>query len=167
MQEVERHRRVGWQRRVGLGQTDVIDAAPLEHEVAGREIDLLHDRVEHRSRLRSADGRRVERHRLVRDEQRSALVGEAEVVQVGLVAVLCSDPLELGVRLIRDDVLARSVTAVHGAFPPGEHRLRVALLHLQIDAGDPMQWFEPHETAVVVDDHQAAVCRAVVRRHEE
>ena len=91
-------------------------------------------------------GREVAEDRVVGGDQRGALGGELEVVQVGLQAVAGLDVGDVGVGAVGDHVVAEA-EAVHRdvALPPRQHRPAVVLLDAQVGRrGVRRQRLEPH-----------------------
>ena len=106
--------------------------------------------------------------RLVGGDQRRALRGEVEFVQVRLQAVTRVHGRDRLVGAVVDVVVAAAVALDELALPPGQDGLAFVLLHAQVrrlDAG--RQRFEPHERAVRFEDHRAVLARAGRRGEED
>ena len=139
-----------------VGNRHVIEAVPLEQDLAGGDVDLLRDAVDHLTVGGSADRREVVGHGLVDGDQCCSLWGEAELVLVGGESVAGLDDRDLLVVLVEDHILACAVT---GAAPDcladveGEDELAAVLLDAEIGRlvgeGDREEEERP---ALVVDD---------------
>src|SRR5215211_63619 len=146
---------------VGLLDADVVYAVPLEEHLPGLYVHLLGDTLDHRSRHGAAEVGEIQAHKVVDREQSRALRGDAEVVLVSPVAVARLDPLYLPVGTIEDHVLSDAGPGLGLAFPPGQHRLALVLLHLEIQRVQPFT--EPHGPSHVVDDHRPVLPPAQLR----
>ena len=138
--------RLGRRRIVGLGQPDVLVRAPLEEDLAGGDVDLLHDPVEV---LPAPADARVRADRLsVGGEQRRALIGEQELVQIALIAVAGVDLGDLVIVLVIDLVVALAVGRDHRAHEIRHHRLVLVGLNADVEGavGDGRLGGEWHES---------------------
>lgn len=152
-------------------------AAPLENDPAGGHVDLLHDPVEIRAAAGAGVGGTGSWDRplglAVGGQQRGALIGETELMQVAAVAVAGLDLGHLPVALVIDLVVALAVGADDRPLPPREHRLAPVALHADVEhalpggavVGDRL---EPHQTPGAVDDQRPllTVAAVAVGEHE-
>jgi hypothetical protein len=123
---------VGWRPIIRFLQADVIQAVPLEKDLAALDIHLLDYPVEDPTIHRATHGREVHLLFSIYGEQRGILGCNEKLVMVPLITVAGPDPGYLLVGAIGQDVLALPVPAVV-AGPPGQHHLSPVLLHLEIE----------------------------------
>ena len=123
MEVVPRHARVGRLGVVGVGEVDVLVAAPLKQQAARGHVDLLDDAVEIRA-LAGAPrpGGQGRRGPSIAGEQRRTGIGQQELVQVTLVAVARAHFGHAPVGGVADVVVALPVSLGDAAPPPGQHR---------------------------------------------
>jgi hypothetical protein len=164
-------------RRVGVGDRDVVQAVPLEQDLAGRDVDLLHHAGQRHPLDRAADLGQVRGPRPVGGNQRGVLRADHELVQVHLESVARLDGGDGAVRGVGDDRLALPVALDDLPFPPGEHGLAPVALDLEIHPALTLAGREagvrrvPDDAAAAVHDHQPGHPRAgerIARRgHDE
>jgi hypothetical protein len=152
-------------RHVRLFDADVIQAVPLEDDLAGLDVELLGDPVPRCAVLHAAGRRQIRRHRRVGRQQRSVLGRDEELVQVPPVAVARPDSRNLAVSIVEDDVLADAVPGDDAALPPGKHGPPPVALHLEVPRGDVL--FEPHELTAVVEDHGSVLTGTFLQGHKD
>ncbi len=96
---------------------------------------------------------------MVGGDEGGALLGQVELVQVGVEAVHLADAGQLPERHVGDDRLAGTGAVAHVALPPGEHGPAPELLVLQVE-----RWLgggqEPAQVPVPIEDHEAPLARA-------
>ena len=98
-------------------------------------------------------------------DQRGVLRGDDELVQVDLQPVARADGGDGPVGAVGDHRLALPVAGDHAALPPGEHRLALVGLDLEVDPARPVAGREggvrrvPDDAAVPVQDHQPRLAR--------
>src|SRR5215213_10380341 len=94
---------------VGLLDTDVIEASPLEDDLLGLDIHLLDYPFPHRAIFWSTNRGQVRSPRSVGHQERGVLRGDEKLVQVPRVAVACAHPAYLAVGVVEDHVLTFAV----------------------------------------------------------
>ena len=141
---------------------------PLPHDSAGRDVDLLHDRLEDRPVASAADGAQVRSAlRVDRHVGRSAR-GQLELVVVAHVAVAGSDARDLPVVAVEDHVVAHAVAVSRAALPPREDRLPSVVLDAEAGHGVMGRGrAEPHDVPPVVDDLRAVLAGAALDGEED
>ena len=117
------------ERRVRVGDRDVVQAVPLEQDLAGSDVDLLHHAGQRDPLGRAADCGQVRGPRPVGGDQRGVLRADHELVQVRLQPVARLDGGDGAVRGVGDDRLALAVALDDLPFPPGEHGLAAGSHH--------------------------------------
>ena len=124
----------GGQRVIRVADRQVVQGMPLEHDAPGRDVDLLHDAVDHRGVLLTARQRAgVGADGGVGIDQRRVLRGDRELVRVPDQAVAGGEVLDDLVRRVGDVVAAAAVARAVGlAFPPRQDRLALVLLDPQV-----------------------------------
>src|SRR5215217_1424543 len=115
--------------------------------------------------LRAADRGEIRASRSVGHQERGALQGDQELVEVSLVAVARAHPACLAVRVIEDYVFAYAVPGRDLALPPGEHRSAPVALHFEVPGGAVLAI--PHELPLLVDDHRAVLACTLLQGDED
>ena len=146
--------------RVGLGDRDVVEAAPLEEHAATRQGELLHHTADHLPANRASDGRQVGRPHLVARDERRVLRRQQELVQVRLPPAARGQPRDDPIGLIEDDVGSPAKSKIGLAFPPRQHRLAVVVTGAEVHRGVRRRRVEPDDVARVVEDQHATLPRA-------
>ena len=138
----------------GLVEPDVVQAVPLEEDLARLHVDLLYDAFQRDAVPRTADGGEVPRGLSVNDEQRGAAVGQEELVVVSLVTVTRAHAGDLPVGAVADDVLAPAVAPVN-PLPPGEDGLSFVGLRLEVHRVPLLlaHGTQPDRVSLSVEDH--------------
>ena len=141
---------------VGLGRRHLGKAVPFEEHTAGGDGELLDDALQHEAVARASELTEVGGHLAVDREQRFAARKQLELVDVAGEPVPGADDLQQPVGAIQDVIAARETDAAHahGALPPGQHRLSLVALHLEVGDTRRRQGLEPDDLALVVDDHR-------------
>src|SRR5215204_3373519 len=141
---------------VRLVEPDVIEAVPLEEHLAGLDVDLLGDPVEHHAVYRATHTRQIPLYFAV-DGYKGCILGcYEELVMVSLIAVASPHPGYLPVRMVADHVLTLAVAGVE-TLPPGKNRLALVGLHLEVESVPrriTVQGMKPYWLAPIVEDHR-------------
>ena len=132
----------------------MIEAVPLEEDLAGLDVHLLDYTVEHRGVGGTAHGRQIPFYPVVDGYQRGVFGGDQELVVVRLVAVAGPHAFYLPVGMVADDAFALAEAGV-AAHPPCQHGLALVLLQLEVHhvQGLVCQQVQPHGLSLVVQDH--------------
>src|SRR5215212_1100068 len=156
-----------------LREFDVIQAVPLEEHLPGLYVYFLDYSVQHRGISGPTHRGQVTVHPMVDGDQRGVLGGDQELVVVSRVAVAGFDPRYLPVGMVADHALSPAEAGVV-AYPPGQHRLALVLLQLEVHnvQGFFPQQVQPHGLSFVVQDHapvlpRSGLIRSVFRGDED
>src|SRR5215213_10546287 len=162
---VESRLEVGRRLKKRLVELGVLQAVPLEDDLPALDVDLLDYPVEHISfhRISHRDG--VPWNLVVDRDERRILGRDEELVMVPLVAVFGSKAGYLAIGVVADHVLALPVAGVV-TLPPGEHRLSLVWLRLEVHHIHSLvlQEVQPHGLPVVVEDHATVLARPFLVR---
>src|SRR5215203_1945152 len=157
----------------GLLEADVLQAVPLEEDLARLDVHLLDDPVHHGGLLRAADRGEIHLHSVVDGEERGVPLGYEELMVVPREPVPGADSRHLPVGAVEDQVLPVAPAAVH-ALPPGQHRLPPVALHPEVHRVLALfgHRAEPHRSPLAVEDHGPVLRRiplpgAVLRSGEQ
>ena len=160
MEVVERRRRgAAGERHVGVGHRHVVEAAPFEQHLAGRDVDLLDHAGQRHPMRRAAHPGQVGRHRPDGGDERGVLRADDEFVQVDLEPA-SFDGGDGAVGGVGDDRLALPGAPDDLPFPPGEHGVALVALDLEVNPPHALAGREagvrrvPDDAAVPVQDHQ-------------
>src|SRR5215211_5678646 len=119
--------------------------------------------------LRAADRGEIRASRSVGHQERGVLRSDQELVEVPTVTVARAHPACLAaclaVRGIEDHILADAVPGRDLALPPGERRLTLVVLHLEVSRG--LVVTEPHELPKVVDYHWTVLASSFLQGGED
>src|SRR5215213_1104255 len=154
--------------------TTLFRAVPLKEHLSSFDVDLLDYPVEHSAVRRTPYVGQIPRHLTVDGDQRRVLGRDEELVVVTLVAVAGPDPLDLPISVVHEHVLALAKPRVV-SLPPGEHRLSLVSLHLEVERVlrfITLQRMEPYRLPAVVDDQRGVFAGAArpgffLRREED
>src|SRR5215208_6393366 len=117
---------------VGLLDAYVLEAVPLEEDLTRLDVHLLGDTAPHRAVFRAAYRGQIRPRWGVGSQKSGVLGGDQELVQVPLVTVASTNPGDLAVRVVEEDVLAFAMSGYDAALPPGEHGSAPVFLHLEV-----------------------------------
>src|SRR5215207_7949514 len=159
---VERRLEIRWWFVIRLLKGHVLQAVPLKEHLAGLDVDLLDYPVEHSAVRRAPYGGQIPRHLTVDRDQRRVLGRDEELVVVALVSVAGPDPLYLPIRVVHEHVLALAKPRVV-SLPPGEHRLSLIGLHLEVESVFliiTLQGLEENRLTAIVDDQRCVLAGA-------
>ena len=135
----------------------MIEAAPLEQHLAGRDVDLLEHRVLDRPAPRAADRTQVRALHRVGRQQRRSPAGDQKLVQISAVAVARVHVRDRRVGGVGDHVAPDAVTERDVSLPPRQHRLALVGLHAKIGRDEMRQRLLPHRLPRVVHDHRPSL----------
>src|SRR5918993_2367761 len=150
---------------VGLLDSDVLQAMPLEDDLPGLDVHLLDDPFPDHAILRSTDRGEVRSLRSVGHQERGVLRGDEELVEVPTVIVARTHSGYLTVRAIEDHILADAVPGRDLALPPSEHGSAFVVLHLEVPCGPVPA--KPHELPLVIDNHWTVLSGALLQSDED
>src|SRR5215211_1876275 len=139
----------------------MIQAVPLEEDLASLDVYLLGDPLYYPPRHGTTEVREIPAHQVVDREQSRALRGDEKVVLVSPVSVARFDPLYLAVGTVEDYVLPDAGPGPYLALPPSQHRLAPIMLHLEVQRIQTIA--EPDGPSHVVDDHRSVLSTAYLR----
>src|SRR5919112_555289 len=140
---------------VGLLDSDVLQAMPLEDDLPGLDVHLLDDPFPDHAILRAANRGEVRSPRSVGHQERGVLRGDEELVEVPTVTVARAHSGYLTVRAIEDHILADAVPGRDLALPPGEYGSAFVVLHLEVPCG--LVPAKPQRLPKVIDYHWAVL----------
>jgi hypothetical protein len=149
---------------VGLGvrlvEADVLQAVPLEYDLAGLDVELLDYPVEHNTVYRIDHRNEVPWHLVVDRDQGRIFGRDEELVVVPVISVAGPDPRHLPVGAVRDHVLPLAVSCVL-PLPPSEYLTAAVALQLEVHRVHRLTLHgpEPHGLASVVEDQAAVLAR--------
>src|SRR5829696_6352953 len=150
---------------VGLLDSDVLQAMPLEDDLPDLDVHLLDDPFPDHAILRAANRGEVRSLRSVGHQERGVLRGDEELVEVPTVTVARAHSGYLTVRAIEDHILADAVPGRDLALPPSEHGSAFVVLHLEVPCGSVPA--KPHELPLVIDYHWAVLPGALLDGQED
>src|SRR5215212_4008625 len=152
---VESRLEVGRRLKKRLVELGVLQAVPLEDDLPALDIDLLDYPVEHITFHRIAHRDGVPWHLVVDRDQGRILGRDEELVMVPLVAASGIKAGYLAVGMVADHVLALAIAGVM-TLPPGEHRLSLVCLDLEVEGVSLviLQRMEPYRFTALVDYHR-------------
>ena len=156
MEVVERPVRGAADERLpGFGDGHVVQAVPLEDHIPGRDVDLLHHAGPDRAAGLAAQSRQVRAPLPVHGEQRGPLIGEVELVHVRHQPVAGLDGGDHRVGGVGDVAGPFPEGPADFPLPPGQHRLALVGLHVEVHHLLAGHGFEPGDLPVPPGDHQA------------
>ena len=156
-------------RVVRFGDRHVAERMPLPHHQPGLDVDLLHDGVGEDVVRAAAEGGQVGVDRVEGVYPRGSLRGDAQHVQIRVVAVAGPDRTDLLVGAVVDDVFALAEADLEDpALPPRQNRLALVALHPEVRRGlTGGHRVEPDQVPGLVDDHRPRGADALVGSEEE
>src|SRR5215208_398574 len=150
---------------VGLLDSDVLQAMPLEDDLPDLDVHLLDDPFPDHAILRAANRGEVRSLRSVGHQERGVLRGDEELVEVPTVTVARAHSGYLTVRAIEDHILADAVPGRDLALPPSEHGPAFVVLHLEVPCGSVPA--KPHELPLVIDNHWTVLAGSFLQGGED
>jgi hypothetical protein len=151
----------------GVRHGHVVTGAPFHEYFARGHVDLLHVALELEALSGPTHGREVGWFGAVGDQERGALVGEPELVEVRLAPVARLQPGDLAVLAIHDHQLAGPPTHCRLSLPPREHGLALVGLDPQVGGhGGAALGRRPHGFAPLVDDERPCLGPGPLGRQE-
>jgi hypothetical protein len=131
----------------------MVGTVPLEEHLAGGNVYLLDDAIDHRLVGWTPDGSQIGRRRVIGSDQRGVLRGDQELVPVGCITVAGIDGGDLLVVAVVDVVGSIGQAAKVRALPPRQDQLPVVGLGPEVRGSllgrDGM---EPDDLPTAADD---------------
>ena len=165
---VEDARALRGNRAVGVRDRDVRERIPLPHHKAGLDVDLLHDAVVDQAAARAANAMEVPMNRRIGRDESGVLRCDPKVVQVRVQTVARVDLGDRRVAAAVHLVDALAVELDRATLPPGQHRLPLVGLHVEVErARWVVRRVKPYERPRRADDHRPRPTGPRVRCDED